>query len=256
MYIIDTHAHLMDSAFKEDFEDVWKRTFENINAVINIGCNFNDAKAAIDLAHRHKYSFASISLHPIDAKDYTKERWKKLEVLANDEKVCAIGETGLDYYWKTSTKQEQQRLFIKHIELAKLINKPLIIHDREAHRDTCDILWNNDAETVGGVFHAYSGSLELTKEILEHNFYISLGGVVTFKNAKTIKEVAKSIPLDRLLIETDCPYLTPEPFRGKRNEPSYVIYVAKEIAKLRNIPFESVIQMTYENACKLFKLNL
>ena len=237
MHIIDTHAHLMDSAFKEDFEDVWKRTFENINAVINIGCNFNDAKAAIDLAHRHKYSFASISLHPIDAKDYTKERWKKLEVLANDE-------------------QEQQRLFIKHIELAKLINKPLIIHDREAHRDTCDILWNNDAETVGGVFHAYSGSLELTKEILEHNFYISLGGVVTFKNAKTIKEVAKSIPLDRLLIETDCPYLTPEPFRGKRNEPSYVIYVAKEIAKLRNIPFESVIQMTYENACKLFKLNL
>ena len=256
MYIIDTHAHLMDMAFKEDFKDVWERTFENIHSIINIGCNFKDAKIAVELAHRHERSFGSVSLHPIDAKDYTEEGWENLKALANDEKVCAIGETGLDYHWKTSTKEEQQLVFVKHIELAKSINKPLIIHDREAHRDTCDILWGNKAEIVSGVFHAYSGSLELTKEILNHNFYISLGGVVTFKNAKTVKEVAKTIPLDRLLIETDSPYLTPEPFRGKRNEPSYVIYVAEEIARLRNISFERLIETTYENTCRLFKLKL
>ena len=132
------------------------------------------------------------------------------------------------------------------------MKKPLIIHDREAHRDCFDILWQNQAEEVGGVFHAYSGSVEMMHEAIAHQFYIGLGGVVTFKNAKTAKEVAKAIPLDRLLLETDCPYMTPTPFRGKRNEPSYVQYVAQEIANLRDMSIDEVCHATWENACRLF----
>lgn len=256
MYLIDTHAHLMDDAFKPDFSEVWQRTFDTLKAVINIGCHYKEAKEALLLSQKHPNAFATVALHPIDARDYNDADWEKLTLLAEEEKVCAIGETGLDYYWKTSTKEEQHSLFINHIELAKSLNKPLVIHDREAHRDTCDILWANGADKVGGVFHAYSGSVEMMDEILAHNFYISLGGVVTFKNAKTIKEVAKKVPLNRLLIETDCPYLTPTPYRGKRNEPSYVHYVAKEIAHLREISYEDVVNATWENALRLFNLKI
>lgn len=256
MYLIDTHAHLTDEAFKADFETVWSRTFSELKAVINIGCHYEDSQNALDLTKKHPNAFSSVALHPIDAKDYDEKAWAKLVELAKDSKVCAIGETGLDYYWKTSTREAQQALFIKHIDLAKALKKPLIIHDRDAHRDTCDLLWQNGAEEVGGVFHAYSGSVEMMEEALSHNFYISLGGVVTFKNAKTIKEVAKKVPLNRLLIETDCPYLTPTPYRGKRNEPSYVRYVAEEIAQLRGITFDEVKNATWENALRLFKLNI
>lgn len=256
MHLIDTHAHLMDEAFKEDFDAVWKRTFEEISALINIGCHYKEAKEAFELTKKHPNAFATVALHPIDAIDYNDKDWEALVLLAKEEKVCAIGETGLDYYWKKSSKEAQKELFIKHIELAKALNKPLVIHDRDAHRDTCDLLWANEAQKVGGVFHAYSGSVEMMEEVLANNFYISLGGVVTFKNAKTIKEVAKEVPLNRLLIETDCPYLTPTPFRGKRNEPSYVHYVAEEIALLKGINYEEVVSATWENALTLFKLNI
>lgn len=252
--LFDTHAHLMDEAFKEDFAEVWARTFENLGAVMNIGCSFQDAEKAVEMAHQHPNAYAAVALHPMDARDFTEEGWARLCELAKDDKVKGIGETGLDYYWKTATPDEQKALYAKHIELAKAVKKPIIIHDREAHRDSCDVLWENGGDEVGGVFHAYSGSVEMAKEILSHGFYISLGGVVTFKNAKTPKEVAKAVPLDRLLIETDCPYLTPTPYRGKRNEPSYVHYVAQEIASLRGISYEEVVEATWENACRLFKL--
>ncbi len=250
-FLMDTHAHLMDNAFSEDYEEVLSRTL-SLQAVINVGCNFEDAEAAVSLAEKEEKIYAAVSLHPEDAKKFDEKKWERLVALAHRPSVIAVGETGLDYYWDTATPEEQKALFIRHIELAKALKKPLIIHDREAHRDCFDILWQNQAEEVGGVFHAYSGSVEMMHEAIAHQFYIGLGGVVTFKNAKTAKEVAKAIPLDRLLLETDCPYMTPTPFRGKRNEPSYVQYVAQEIANLRDMSIDEVCHATWENACRLF----
>lgn len=253
-YLMDTHAHLMDPAFKEDYAEVLARTLE-LQAIINVGCNFEDAEAAIALAEQEPQVYAAVALHPEDARKYDPVKWERLVELAKHPRVIAIGETGLDYYWDTATPEEQKVLLARHIELAKELKKPLIIHDRDAHRDCFDTLWANGAEAVGGVFHAYSGSVEMMHEAIAHGFYIGLGGVVTFKNAKTAKQVAKEVPLDRLLLETDCPYMTPVPFRGKRNEPIYTRYVAEEIAKLREISVDDVHQATYDNACRLFKTN-
>lgn len=252
-FLMDTHAHLMDDAFKDDYNDFMARTLA-LHAVINIGCNFDDAEAAVASAHEHANVYAAVALHPEDAPKYTDEGWVRLAELAGDARVIAIGETGLDYYWNTASHEEQCALLARHVALAKALHKPLIIHDRDAHRDCFDTLWANGAEEVGGVFHAYSGSVEMMQEAVAHGFYIGLGGIVTFKNAKTVKEVAQAMPLDRLLLETDCPYMTPVPFRGKRNEPAYVRYVAEEIAKLRGITTEEVERATYDNACRLFNV--
>lgn len=251
-YLMDTHCHVMDPAFADDYDEVLERT-RTLHAVVNIGCNFEDAEAAVALAEKEPQVYAAVALHPEDARKYNEEKWQRLCVLAKHPRVVAIGETGLDYHWDTATPEEQKILLAKHIALAKELSKPLIIHDREAHRDCFDALWAGGAEEVSGVFHAYSGSVEMMHEAVAHGFYIGLGGVVTFKNAKTAKEVAKQVPLDHLLLETDCPYMTPVPFRGRRNEPSYVRYVAEEIARLREIDVNDLCRITWENACRLFK---
>ena len=242
-YLMDTHCHVMDPAFADDYDEVLARTL-TLRAVVNIGCNFEDAEAAVALAEKEPQVYAAVALHPEDARKYDEANWQRLCELAKHPRVVAIGETGLDYHWDTATPEEQKILLAKHIALAKELSKPLIIHDREAHRDCFDALC---------VFHAYSGSVEMMHEAVAHGFYIGLGGVVTFKNAKTAKEVAKQVPLDRLLLETDCPYMTPVPFRGRRNEPSYVRYVAEEIARLREIDVNDLCRITWENACRLFK---
>lgn len=174
--------------------------------------------------------------------------------LTND-KVIAIGEIGLDYHWDKSPKDIQKEVFRKQIQLAKEVNKPIVIHTRDAMEDTIKILQEEKASEVGGIMHSFSGSVESMKIMLKEDFYISLGGPVTFKNAKTPKEVAKACPLDKLLIETDCPYLTPTPYRGKRNEPAYVHYVAQEIADLREMTYEQLTKQTFNNACKLFRID-
>lgn len=252
-YLMDTHAHLMDKAFEEDYDAFLERSLK-LRAIINVGCNFDDAEKAITLAERHENIYAAVSLHPEDARQFDETRWARLVELAQHPSVIAVGETGLDYHWDTATPEEQKEVFARHIALAKALKKPLIIHDREAHRDCFDWLWQHGAEEVGGVFHAYSGSVEMMREAIEHHFYIGLGGVVTFKNAKVAKQVAKEIPLDRLLLETDCPYMTPVPYRGKRNEPIYTQYVAQCIAELRGISFEEVTYQTWQNACRLFNV--
>ena len=178
-----------------------------------------------------------------------------IEELAKHEKVVAIGEMGLDYYWDKSPKDVQHEVFRKQIRLAKKLQMPIVIHNRDATEDVVSILREEKAETVGGIMHCFTGSLEVAKQCLDMNFYISFGGPVTFKNAKKPKEVAKEIPLDKLLIETDCPYLTPHPFRGKRNEPSYVKFVAEEIAHLRGISYEEVARKTTGNAYKIFGIS-
>ena len=173
--------------------------------------------------------------------------------LTND-KVVAIGEIGLDYHWDKSPKDVQKEVFRRQIQLAKEVNKPIVIHTRDAMADTIQILQEEKASEIGGIMHSFSGSVESMNIMLKENFYISLGGPVTFKNAKTPKEVAKACPLDKLLIETDCPYLTPTPYRGKRNEPAYVHYVAQEIADLKEMSYEQLTKQTFNNACTLFRL--
>ncbi|MFP5527864.1 TatD family hydrolase [Peptococcus simiae] len=254
--LFDSHAHILDPAFQEDFDEVLARTLEACGAIMNVGCeSLEDFNKTVQLAEDHRQIFAAVALHPANEPDRTEALMGRLADLAHHPQVRAIGETGLDYYWMTSGKEAQKALLRDHIDLAKAVGKPLIIHDRDAHRDCLDTLWANDAQSIGGVFHAYSGSAEMMEEILAHNFYIGVGGVVTFKNAKTIKEVAKAVPLDRLVIETDCPYLTPAPYRGKRNEPAYTRYVAETIAELRGEPVETIIEQTWQNACRLFNLD-
>jgi TatD DNase family protein len=253
-YLCDTHVHLMDPAFSDDYDQVMDRVHK-MRAVINIGCNFDDAEQALALAEKDPQVWAAVALHPEDAFRYDATKWARLEELASHPRVVAIGECGLDYHWDSSTREEQAMVLALHVDLARRLGKPLIIHDREAHRDCFDQLWAAGAQEVGGVFHAFSASVEMMEEALAHNFYIGLGGVVTFKNAKVPKQVACQVPLDRLLIETDCPYMTPVPFRGKRNEPAYVEYVARQIASLRGMTYEEVCRATWENACRLFKIH-
>ncbi|MBN6187376.1 TatD family hydrolase [Aneurinibacillus sp. BA2021] len=254
--LFDTHAHLNDEKFDEDRDETIARARENgISYICNIGYNRETIETSLALAHQYDFIYTAIGWHPQDAKTLTEADLSWIEQLAREEeKVVAIGEIGLDYYWDTSPKDVQQDVFRKQIRLAKKLKLPIIIHDRDAHQDILHILREEKAEEVGGIMHCFSGSPEMAKECLDLNFYISLGGPVTFKNAKKPKEVAEMVPLDRLLIETDCPYLTPEPYRGKRNESGYVRYVAEKIAELKNISFEELAEITTKNAKNLFHI--
>lgn len=255
MNLFDTHAHLLDEKFKPDFDDVLKRTNDNMALVMNVGCNLEDCRKTVALAEKHPKIYAAVALHPNDANDYTDELWAEISQLAAHPKVKAVGETGLDYYWHDAAPEAQKILFIKHIDLARQLQKPLVIHDRDAHQDTIDVLKSQNAAQIGGIFHSFSGSWEMAKLLLKMNFYISLSGPVTFKNANKLLEVAENIPLDRLLIETDCPYMTPVPHRGKRNEPMYVGYIAEKIAQLKGISPEEVTQATYENGKRIYGIS-
>ena len=210
---------------------------------------------AMELIQEYDFLYAAVGWHPVDAIDMTDADLDWIESLAAHPKVVAIGEMGLDYHWDKSPKDIQMEVLRKQIRLAKKVKLPIIIHNREATADILTILNEENAAEVGGIMHCFSGSAETAKVCLEMNFYISLGGPVTFKNAKKPKEVAAEVPLDRLLIETDCPYLAPHPFRGKRNEPAYVKLVAEQIATIKQIPVEEVSRITTENAKKLFGMN-
>ncbi|HJV47522.1 MAG TPA: TatD family hydrolase [Bacillota bacterium] len=253
--LFDTHAHLDAEQFQEDQEEVIRRARENgVKRIVNVGFNRETIPTTLKLANQYDFIYAAVGWHPQDAKDMREEDLGWLRELCRHEKVVAIGEIGLDYYWDTSPKDVQQMVFRRQIRLAKELKLPIIIHDREAHQDILDILREEKAEEIGGVMHCFSGSLEMAQQCIDMNFYISFGGPVTFKNAKKPKEIVKQIPLDRLLIETDCPYLTPEPYRGKRNETGYVRYVAQVIAELRGMDPIELAEITYQNAIKLFHL--
>ncbi|KSU76553.1 TatD DNase family protein [Fictibacillus enclensis] len=254
--MFDTHAHLNAIQFEEDLEDVIQRALdEGISHIVVVGFDQPTIKGALKLADTYDFIYAAVGWHPVDAVDMTPEDLQWIEELADHPKVVAIGEMGLDYHWDKSPKDVQKRVFRQQIQLAKKVKLPIIIHNREATQDVVDILREEGAEEVGGIMHCFSGSLEVAKECMDMNFYISFGGPVTFKNAKKPKEVAKEIPIDRLLIETDCPYLSPHPLRGKRNEPSYVKYVAEAIAELREIPLEDLVKKTTENAKRLYQIS-
>ncbi|MFJ7941434.1 TatD family hydrolase [Peribacillus sp. NPDC096622] len=254
--LFDTHVHVNAEQFNEDLEDVIERAKEaGVNNMVVVGFDRPTIIRAMELIETYDFMYAAVGWHPVDAIDMTEEDLQWIEELSNHPKVVAIGEMGLDYHWDKSPKDVQMEVFRKQIRLAKKVGLPIIIHNREATADIVNILKEEEASRVGGIMHCFSGSAETALECINMNFYISLGGPVTFKNAKKPKEVAAAVPLDRLLIETDCPYLAPHPYRGKRNEPSYVKLVAEQIAEIKQLTIEEVSQATTENAKKLFGIN-
>ncbi|MGD6857731.1 TatD family hydrolase [Bacillus infantis] len=254
--LFDTHVHLNAEQFEEDLEEVIGRAqAEGVSHMVVVGFDRPTITKAMELAEAYDFIFACVGWHPVDAIDMKDEDLAWIEELAAHPKVVAIGEMGLDYHWDKSPKDVQKDVFRRQIRLAKKVKLPIVIHNRDATADVVEILREEGAGEVGGIMHCYSGSVEVAKECLDMNFYISLGGPVTFKNAKKPKEVAEAVPLEKLLIETDCPYLAPHPYRGKRNEPAYVKLVAEQIAELKGLAFEEVAEATTENAKRLFGIS-
>lgn len=254
---IDTHVHLNADQYDDDLQEVIERALEaNVTKMVVVGFDRKTIERAMELAESYDFIYAVIGWHPVDAIDCTDEALQWIEQLAAHPKVVGIGETGLDYYWDKSPKDVQEKWFRKQIQLAKKLKLPIVIHNRDATGDVVRILKEEDAAVVGGVMHCFGGSVETAKECIAMNFMISLGGPVTFKNARTPKEVAKEVPLEYLMIETDAPYLAPHPYRGKRNEPAFVTLVAEEIARQKGLPVEEVAKMTTANATKFFKLHV
>ncbi len=250
--IFDTHSHLFDEAFNDDRDECFERLKKLSGKVMIVGFTNENNQLAYDLANQYNM-YSSAGLHPSEAFGNISEKLNELESFIKTHKVYAIGECGLDYHWEPYDKEKQRELFEGQILLAQKYNLPLIIHSRDASKDTFDII-NLYKGKVKGVMHCYSGSLEMAKEYVKIGWYISLGGPLTFKNSKETKRVCEEININRLLIETDCPYLCPEPFRGKRNESSYVEYVAKTMALLKNKTYEEICEITYQNAKELFKI--
>lgn len=247
----DAHAHLDDEAFDQDRDQVLQNIKKTQIHVINAGSNIPSSRMAVDLAQNHDFIYACVGIHPHDAKDAPENYLHELEEMAQDPKVVAIGEIGLDYYYEFSDKPAQKKVFLEQLELAKSLDLPVVVHDREAHQDTLDIIKKSGIKK--GLMHCYSGSLELAQEFMKLGFYFSFGGVITFKNAKRPKQTASKIPLDKILLETDCPYLSPEPYRGKRNDPTRIPIIAQTLADLRGIPLEEVQQITTQNIRELFE---
>lgn len=254
--LFDTHAHYDDEKFGDNRHETIKKAYENgVSYILNASSDMASVRQSISLAHEYDFIYAAVGIHPHHAREISDETLDELVQCASDEKVVAIGEIGLDYFYDFAPKDLQMYWFARQISLARSLRLPVIIHNRDSHEDVMRIIRTENARDVGGVFHCYSGSVEMAKVLLDHNFYISFGGPVTFKNAKKTLEVAKYVPDDRLLIETDCPYLTPEPFRGKRNDSSYVRLVAEKIAEIRNSTFEHIACMTTENGKRLFNIS-
>lgn len=254
---IDSHAHLDDERFDEDRDEVIAFLYENdVQIVLNPGSDLNSSKKALALAEKYPFIYAAVGFHPHDSKYMKEEHLDIFKEMAGKKKVIAIGEIGLDYYYDNSDRDVQRKWFREQIRLARELDLPYIVHNRDSHEDVLRIMKEEHYEGARGILHCYSGSAELSREFIKLGFYISLGGPVTFKNARVPKLVAKEVPFDKLLIETDSPYLTPEPYRGKRNEPKYVKYVAEEIAKIRNVSLDEVAEKTRENFKRLFNLPL
>ncbi|TXK78223.1 TatD family hydrolase [Paenibacillus sp. N3.4] len=253
--LTDSHTHLNAEQFNEDQDEVIARALDaGVTRMVNVGFNRETIPSSIALAERYDFIYSTVGWHPVDAIDMQPGDLAWIEELCKHEKVVAIGEIGLDYYWDKSPKDVQQRVFREQIQLARRLGMPIVIHNRDAHQDILQILKEEKAAEVGGIMHCFSGSWETAKQCLDMNFHISFGGPVTFKNAKQPKEVLAQVPLDRLLIETDAPYLTPHPFRGKRNESAYVRLVAETAAEIRGMTLEEMARITTDNAIRLLGL--
>lgn len=255
MELLDSHAHYNDEKFDVDREEVLNKIYNSgVTKIINAGYSLESSKKAIQIANEHVFIYATVGVSPNDIDNLEKDYIKILEQMAKAEKVVAIGEIGLDYYWNKDNKEEQQKIFIEQIELANKLKLPIVIHTREAVMDTIDILKNKITCENKGVFHCCPLNIELVKEALKLGFYISCAGPITFKNSKNAVEFVNAIPMDKILIETDSPYLSPEPVRGRRNNSENVKYIAQKIAEIKQISVEEVAKQTYINAKTIFKL--
>ena len=252
MPIFDTHAHYDSNAFKSDRDKVLSSLpAANVTLVVNPGCDIPSSRAAVRLAEQHAHIYAAVGIHPSDCDDFTEADIETLRRMADNKKVVAIGEIGLDYYWKDNAPKEFQELvFRRQIELARELDLPVIVHDREAHGDTMRILW--DYPEARGVIHCFSGSPEMAVEFVKRGWYIGFDGPITYKNAAKAPEVVAAVPLERIVVETDAPYLTPVPFRGKRNDSRNLTYVIEKLAEWKGISAEEMERITFENGKRLY----
>lgn len=252
--IFDSHAHYDSKQFEEDRDQLLNSMQENgIGTIVNVAADWDSVTEVPELAEKYSFVYAAVGLHPDEVGDLNEERFEFLKVQCQKKKVVAVGEIGLDYYWDNESHDIQKKWFIRQLELARELDLPVIIHSRDAAEDTLKIM-KEHAQGLRGVIHCFSYSKELAEEYVKMGFYIGIGGVMTFKNGKKLKEIAATIPLDRILLETDCPYLAPEPHRGKRNSSLYIPHIAQEIADLRGITYEEVVAQTEINGKTLFQI--
>ncbi|MEG2289494.1 MAG: TatD family hydrolase [Clostridium sp.] len=253
--IFDSHAHYDDERFNEDRDMVLKEIRENgVMGVINCGSDLRGLEMSVKLSEEYDFIYAAAGIHPGNADEFTDQVKERICDLARDNKIVAVGEIGLDYYWEENpSKEVQKEVFRNQMDIARKFKLPVIIHDRDAHGDTLEIL--KEFPEVNGVVHCFSGSVEFAKECIKLGYYIGVTGVVTFKNSRVIREVIKAIPLNRLLLETDCPYMAPTPFRGKRNQSDYISYIIDEIAAILNIEKEDLEKNSILNTKNLFKIS-
>lgn len=250
--IFDTHAHYDDKSFDKDRAEVLDMLPQkDVFAVVNAGADIESSVKSIEISKEYNYVYASVGIHPENIPDEKCDYINILENLLKNEKVVAVGEVGLDYHYSKDRKKEQLKLFEDQIILAIKHNLPILVHDREAHRDTMDLLKKYNPK---GIVHCFSGSVEMAKEVIKFGMYIGIGGLITFKNAKTAVSVVENIPLSSIVLETDAPYMTPVPFRGTRCNSSHIKYTAEKIAEIKKINVDEVLKITKENACKIFNL--
>lgn len=254
MELFDSHAHYNDEKFEEDREEVLKEIYKSgVTKLVNAGYSLESSKTAIEIAKAHDFIYATVGISPNDIENFKNEDLDNIIKLASNKKVVAIGEIGLDYYWNKENKNLQKEVFISQIKIANELNLPIVIHTREAIYDTLEILKNNSCNRKG-IFHCCPFNVDLVREGLKLGFYISFAGPTTFKNSKNATEIINMVPLDKMLIETDSPYLSPEPLRGKRNDSRNVKYIAQKIADVKEISIEEVAKRTYDNAKKIFEI--
>lgn len=253
--IFETHAHYDDDAFDIDRDELLNSFSENgIIKAVNIGANLSTSKATVELAKKYDFIYGAVGVHPSDIRELEADgAINEIEKMALEDKILAIGEIGLDYHYEDTDELLQKKWFVKQMDLARKLNLPIVVHSRDAAKDTVDIMTAEHAENIGGVIHCFSYSKEVAKIFLDMGFYIGVGGVVTFKNGKKLKEVVEYTPLDRIVLETDAPYLAPEPFRGKRNSSLYIPYAAQTIADIKGITVDELYEITYNNAMKMYR---
>ena len=252
--IFDTHAHYDDEQFNEDRVELLNSMEEQgVGTIVNVSATYNSCRKVIALAKEYPFVYAAVGIHPDEVGSLNEETFVQMKELFKEDKVVAVGEIGLDYYWDNEPREVQKKWFIRQLELARELELPVLIHSREAAADTMEIM-KEHAKGLSGVIHCYSYSKEMAQEYIKMGFYIGIGGVVTFKNAKKLKEVAENIPLTSIVLETDCPYMAPEPNRGKRNNSAYIRYVAEKIAELKGITYEEVVEQTEKNARDMYRL--
>jgi TatD DNase family protein len=254
--LVDSHAHLEMTEFRKDLEEVIQRAKDSgVDTIFTVGTEKKDWSRVLEIADSHDFIYAILGVHPHNAKEIDDQTYPALMKLCRDKKVKAYGEIGLDFFRNLSPREIQLKRFREQIGLARDLGLPIVVHDRDAHKETLDILKSEKAEECGGIIHCFSGDYEMAKKCLELGFSISVPGTITFKNAEVFKDIVRKLPLESLLVETDAPYLTPFPFRGKRNEPSYVRYTAEKVAEVKRVSFEKVAEVTTQNALRIFRVN-